>query len=368
MARKRRIGTTHKRRIGIVGLGRIFDLNVRGYLGHDEAEIVALCDTAEHWRAQRQGEHQGAFVTDDFQEFLKHDLDFVDVLTPHPLHARMAIAAMRAGADVSVQKPMAMNLDECDTMIAASKDTGRRLKLFENFVFYPPLVRMKALLEQGAIGRPVHFRMKVVLGDPAGAWHVPAASNAWRQALVDSGGPSGMVFDHGHHMMAVALWLFGDVVDGFARFDHTTLPGGRVIDAPSSLIWRHAGAEGGPPLHGMWDVSAAPRMTLRTDYYPDNERFEIQGEEGILQVTRCSDRLLDEPVLTLYRDGEVRSFHNIEADWGNSFRLSTLHHLDVLAGRAEQMVFTGEQGRQVLAMHDMFARSNAAGAMVGVEK
>jgi len=64
----------------------------------------------------------------------------------------------------------------------------------------------------------------------------------------------------------------------------------------------------------------------------------------------------------LYRDGEVRSFHNIDSDWGNSFRLSTLHNIDVLAGRAPQMVFTGEQGREVLAMHDMFVRSNAAGA------
>jgi predicted dehydrogenase len=350
-----------KRRIGIVGLGRIFDLNVRGYLGHPEAEIVALCDTSEKWRGQRAGEFPGAFVTDSFAEFLKRDLDFVDVLTPHPVHARMAVAALGAGADVSVQKPMAMTLSECDDMIAAARAAGRRLKLFENFVFYPPLVRMKALLAEGAIGRPVHFRMKVVLGDASQAWHVPVESNAWRQALAAEGGPGPMVFDHGHHMMAVALWLFGDVVDGFARFDHTTLPSGRVIDAPSSLMWRHATPGG--MLHGMWDVSAAPRMTMRTDYYPDNERFEIQGEEGILQVTRCSDRLLDEPVLTLYRDGEVRSFHNIEADWGNSFRLSTLHHLDVLAGREAQMIFTGEQGRQVLAMHDMFARSHASGRM-----
>jgi predicted dehydrogenase len=207
----------------------------------------------------------------------------------------------------------------------------------------------------------------VVLGDASQAWHVPVATNAWRQELAASTGVGPMVFDHGHHMMAVALWLFGDVVDGFARFDETVLPNGRRIDAPSTLMWRHAARDGGTPMHAMWDVSAAPRMTLRTDYYPDNERFEIQGEEGILQVTRCSDRLLDEPVLTLYRGGEVRSFHNLDSDWGNSFRLSTLHHLDVLAGRQPQMVFTGEQGRQVLAMHGMFVRANAGGAMARVE-
>jgi hypothetical protein len=68
----------------------------------------------------------------------------------------------------------------------------------------------------------------------------------------------------------------------------------------------------------MWDVSLARKMTLRTDYYADAEQFEIQGEEGIIQVTRCSDRMLDEPALTLDRDGEVPAFHNLDADWGAS--------------------------------------------------
>jgi hypothetical protein len=73
-------------------------------------------------------------------------------------------------------------------------------------------------------------------------------------------------------------------------------------------MWRHID----PPVHGTWDVSLALKMTLRTDYYADAERFEIQGEEGIIQVTRCSDRMLDEPALTLYRGGEVRAFHNLK--------------------------------------------------------
>ena len=99
-------------------------------------------------------------------------------------------------------------------------------------------------------------------------------------------------------------------------------------------------------------------MTLRTDYYADAERFEIQGEEGIIQVTHCSDRMLDEPALTLYRDGEVRAFHNLDADWGASFALSTRHFLDVLAGREPEEVLTAQEGRRVIALYDLFQRSN----------
>ncbi|HET6195723.1 MAG TPA: Gfo/Idh/MocA family oxidoreductase [Acetobacteraceae bacterium] len=343
-----------KLRVGIAGLGRIFDLNCLGYIGHPDAEVVGLCDTDPALLEQRRKLFPDARTTTRFEEMLAWDLDLVDLLTPHPLHAQMAEAASAAGAHLTVQKPMAMTLSEADRMIAAAQKAGRHLKLFENFVFYPPLVKMRELLNDGAIGTPLHFRMKVVLGDPSQAWPVPTSSGIWRQEIAQAGHGGPMVFDHGHHMMAVALWLFGDVRDGFACIDETTMPSGRRIDAPATLTWRHVS----PPVHGMWDVSVALKMQLRTDYYPDNERFEIQGESGILQVTRCSDRLLDEPVLTLYRDGEVRAWHNLDADWGGSFRRSTQHYIDFLLGRAPEIILTAQEGRRVLQLHEMFVRAN----------
>jgi predicted dehydrogenase len=345
---------TRRLRVGFVGLGRVFDLNVRGYVDHSEAEVAALCDADPALLARRAREHPQARKTLDFGEMLRWNLDLIEILTPHPSHASLTEAALHAGAHVSVQKPMAMTLVECDRMIAAAQASGRRLKLFENFVFYPPLVRARELLQAGAVGQPLHFRMKVVMADRAQAWHVPESSSRWRHALAAEGRGGPAVFDHGHHMMAVALWLFGEVRDGFARIDRTETPAG-VYDAPATLTWRHVA----PPVHGMWDVSLALKMKLRTDYYADAERFEIQGDEGILQVTRCSDRMLDEPVLTLYRDGEVRAFHDLDADWGNSFARSTRQFLNVLAGREAQEVLTAEEGRRVIALFDLFARSNA---------
>ncbi|HXE24714.1 MAG TPA: Gfo/Idh/MocA family oxidoreductase [Roseiarcus sp.] len=345
-----------KLRVGFVGLGRVFDLNVRGYLDHPEAEVSALCDADSDILARRAAEHPGAYATRDFQALLRHDLDLIEILTPHPLHEAMTAAALAAGSHVSVQKPMAMTLAECDRMIEAAAASGKRLKVFENFIFYPPLVRARELMLKGAIGRPLHFRMKAVMADRAHAWPVPDATSRWRHALAAEGRGGPIVFDHGHHMMAVALWLFGEVRDGFACIEQTETKAG-VYDAPATLTWRHID----PPVHGMWDVSLALKMTLRTDYYADAERFEIQGEEGVIQVTRCSDRMLDEPALTLYRDGEVRAFHNLNADWGASFALSTRHFLDVLAGRAPEEALTAPQGRRVIALYDLFQRSNAEG-------
>ncbi|MBL8584958.1 MAG: Gfo/Idh/MocA family oxidoreductase [Rhizobiaceae bacterium] len=341
-------------RVGIVGLGRIFDLNCLGYVNNPDVEVVALCDVRPESVAERKAMFPDALGTTRFEDLLSLDLDVMDILSPHPVHEQMAVAAMQAGAHVSVQKPMAMTTGECDAMIAASKRTGRRLKLFENFVFYPPLVKARELLLDGAIGEPRHFRMKVVIGDRSGAWHVPLQTNMWRYQLGSAGQGGPLVFDHGHHMMAVALWLFGDVKDCYAQIEESQLPTGYPTDAPATLVWRHRS----PPIHAMWDVSLALQMTVRTKYYASHEQFEIQGEKGLITVSRCSDRMLDEPVLTLYRDGEVRAWHNLQDDWGESFRLSTLHFIDVLKGRQPQEILTGEEGRRVVELFHMFHRSS----------
>ncbi|MCK6452691.1 MAG: Gfo/Idh/MocA family oxidoreductase [Alphaproteobacteria bacterium] len=347
-------------RVGIVGMGRIFDLNCLGYVDHPDARVVALCDVDPGLLAQRSKVFPAARTTTDYAEFLTWDLDVVDVLAPHPLHEQMSVAAMRAGAHVSVQKPMAMTLEECDRMLAAASFAGRHLKLFENFVFYPPLVKARELLRDGAIGKPVHFRMKVAIGDRSRAWKVDPRTNAWRYALGAGGKGGPLVFDHGHHMMAVALWLFGDVRDCFARIDSTPMPAGHSLDAPATLTWRHRD----PPIHAMWDVSLALKMLVRTDYYASHERFEIQGESGIIQVNRCSDRLMDEPVLTLYRDGEQRAWHCIEQDWGESFRRSTLHFIDFLMGRTDCAVLSGREGRRVVELFHLFDQSSREGRAI----
>ena len=341
-------------RVGIVGLGRIFDLNCLGYRENPAVDVVGLCDSRQELLDRRAPLFPKAQLVQDVDELLRLDLDLVDVLTPHPLHAEMAVAAMRAGAHVSVQKPMAMTVAEADRMITTATETGRQLKCFENFVFYPPLVRAKALLDEGAIGRPLHFRMKVVSGDRQRGWPVPAETAAWRQALGRSGQGGPLVFDHGHHMLAVACWLFGDVRDAFARIEETALPNGTVVDAPASLTWRHRD----PPVHGIWDITIAPKMRIRTDYYAVHERFEIQGETGIITVSRCSDHLLDEPALTLYADGEVRAFHNLETDWDASFRLSTEHFVRVLHGQEPCPLLTAQDGRRTLEFAHLLMRSS----------
>lgn len=69
-------------KVGVVGLGRIFDLNSLGYRHNPGAQIVALCDSNPDQLARRHQEFPEAFCTTDYERFLAQKLDLIDVLTP----------------------------------------------------------------------------------------------------------------------------------------------------------------------------------------------------------------------------------------------------------------------------------------------
>jgi len=336
-----------KIRVGIVGLGQIFGLHAKGYMNSADCEVCIICDKRAEMIEKRKPLFPSAQATTDFEELLRSDLDLIEILTPYPMHAEMTCAALRSGANVSVQKPMALSLQEVDSMIEAAHETGNHLRLYENFLHYPPLIKAKELMNDGAIGRPLRLRIHMIMGNSQFAWEEEEASVLWPLELNRAGHGGVMVLDHGWHIFAVALWLFGDVRDVFARIDRTALPwDGLYMDAPASMSWRHVD----PPVHANYDCTFAPEMLVRTDYYASNEWIEITGETGIIKISRCSARPLDEPVLSVYSNGEVHQFHNIEADWGESFRLSTVQYLKFLKKEDDRLILTPEEGRKILEM------------------
>ncbi len=315
-------------RLGFLGAGRIADLQCLGYLEHPDAEIVAVCDVDEAL-ARRRAEAWGARRTyrDPEQLLADPDVDAVEILTPHHLHAAQAVAALEAGKHVSLQKPPTRTLAELERVARAAEGSGRTLRVFENFMHYPPHVKARALVDEGAIGTPLSVRIKTAGGRLDEGWEIGPRTQAWRMRREDcGGGPT--TFDHGYHCFNMARFFVPAEPERVHAFIHWFRLGEDAwYDGPALISWRYAGD---PPRFGSWEVIASLGMRVRSRYYVSDDRMEIHGTEGILWVNRCTGKLLEEPALVLYREGEVRAFHDLATDWAESFRLGGLDFVDAL--------------------------------------
>ncbi|NOX55325.1 MAG: Gfo/Idh/MocA family oxidoreductase [Planctomycetes bacterium] len=130
-------------------------------------------------------------------------VDAVYVATPVHLHAPQAIAALRAGKDVVVEKPMALNAAEAAELCRVAKKTGQRLAVAYYRRFWPRFQRVKDMLNQGDFGQVVLVRMALH------SWYRPDpnAPGAWRVQPELSGG--GVLSDVGSHRLDLLAWWLG---------------------------------------------------------------------------------------------------------------------------------------------------------------
>jgi predicted dehydrogenase len=323
--------------MALVGGGRIADMHAPGYLANPDAQLYALCDVSEAVLARRKREWGLAKTYRDYDALLADPaVDAVEILTPHHLHMPMVLKAAAAGKAVSVQKPMALTLQECDAMIDACARAGVPLKVFENFVFHPPYQRAREIIAAGEIGEPLVIRTR--LGAGYGGWEIPLRAWAWRLNEAESGGGP-TVFDDGYHKFSVAMDFFGPVASVTGWIERSL----GVIDTPAALAWKHAGG-----VLGYMDAAMTPNLYVDGKYYPADERVEITGTRGTIHVTSCTGRPTELPPLIVVKPGRIEAHTDLEDDWLESFSASGRDFVAALrAGRPPHL--TGVRGRDVTA-------------------
>ena len=343
-------------RSAFVGLGRIYDLNMRAYVDNPDVEVVALVDPSEQRRAERQADWPAARTFASVAEMADSgiEVDSVEALLPIPLHTDGVIELLSNGWHVNLQKPMCNNLVDADRMLAAASVNDRLLRVMENYIFYEPLVKLKEVVASGAIGDVSGYHMKMV-GSGRGGWDVPASSYEWQVQQMRSGRGI-LVFDDGWHKLATALWLFGPIREVRAWVGGTEVVPGFEIDAPTTIVWEHDNG-----VRGVWDITLAIDMYLRSDYYTNDERWEVTGKRGYARVNRCTGRGIQQPSLEVYADGEMRSWHALDDDWASSFRDSGRHWLRWLHTGEGPMMWSGAEAVDVLRFALAVYASSAAG-------
>jgi predicted dehydrogenase len=314
--------------MGIIGVGNIATLNVPGYLEHEQCEVVALCDPRPEVLERRRREWGvGRGYTEVHALLADDEIDAVEVLSPTPLHAEHAVAALRAGKHVSVQKPIANSVNEARRMIDEARTAGKMLRVTENCCHFPPLVKARDLIRAGAIGTPTVVRIKTVVGRTESEFQasLDPAGYTWR---FNAESPGGHLFDDVMHKYAMALWL---VESDVRSVQAVVRQGPLFFEAPAVALFEYERDD----LLGMMEVSYAPDMFIRSDHYGADEFFEVQGTRGFLWVTRlCGNLHVDLPPLVVYEeDGRRTSFAELDASYDGSFRRAAAAFVDgLLAG------------------------------------
>ncbi|HUA42386.1 MAG TPA: Gfo/Idh/MocA family oxidoreductase [Streptosporangiaceae bacterium] len=348
-------------RAAFVGLGRVYDLNMRGYVANPDVDVVALVDPSPERREQRQADWPDAATFPSVAKLAASgiDIDAVECLLPVPLHEAGIVELLDHGWHVNAQKPLCNDLASAQRILAAANANGRVLRVMENYLFYEPLRKLKAVAESGDIGEVAGYHLKMV-GSGNGGWDVPWSSFEWQLKQIEAGRGI-MVFDDGWHKLSTALWLFGPVREVRAWIGTTSFGSGIDIDAPAMIGWEH---ENG--VRGVWDITLAPDLYMRSDYYTNDERWEITGTKGYARVNRIMARGIQEPSLQVYADGEMRGYHALDDDWGSSFRESGRHWLRYLRTGEGPLMWSGGQAIDVLRFALAAYASSAAGG-VGVD-
>ena len=227
------------RRVGIVGPGWYGKIDLFRLIQVDPVEVVAMCDVdsrmlggAAEMTATRQKSGKLPRTYGDYREMLKQEeLDLVLVATPDHWHALPTIAACKAGADVYCQKPIGVDIVECQAMLAAARKYGRVVQIGLQRRSTPHLVEAKRrIVEEGLLGEIGHaevccyYHMRARTNPPDSQppahldyemWTGPAPMRPYNElvhprrwrAFMEYG--NGIMGDMCVHMLDAVRWMTG---------------------------------------------------------------------------------------------------------------------------------------------------------------
>jgi UDP-N-acetylglucosamine 3-dehydrogenase len=162
-----------------------------------KAQVVALCDPNVMQADELARVHGIPKVYTDPEQMLAAErLDAVDICSPPRTHAELAIRSLKAGAHALIEKPMAINAEECDRILAAAQQSGRRICVAHSDLFYPAFLKARAMVKAGTIGE---FRgMRIFLSTPVD--YITSKPEHWAHKL-----PGGVIGETGPHVIYMTL-------------------------------------------------------------------------------------------------------------------------------------------------------------------
>ncbi|OQA80374.1 MAG: putative oxidoreductase YteT precursor [Lentisphaerae bacterium ADurb.Bin242] len=227
--------------------------------------MTAGADISETAREDFKKQFPDAVVFDDYRKLLKlKDVGAVFISTPDYLHEEMAVAALKAGKAVYLEKPMAITIEGCDRILKTAMETGSRLFIGHNMRHFPVILKMKEIIDSGLIG-------EIQVG--------------WCRHFVNYGGDAyfrdwhseqryatGLLLQKGAHDIDVMHWLMG----GYTK---------SVVGMGMLSVYNRCGRRSEKtPGCAKWDAAQYPPLT-QTGFSPiidveDHSMIMMQLDNG----------------------------------------------------------------------------------------
>jgi predicted dehydrogenase len=261
-------------RVAIVGCGLIGAKRAAALRSEDR--LVGCWDICAS-RADLFAHERHAPACTTFERLLELEPDVVVVAVSHDSLAELTLGALGAGAHVLVEKPAAMGSEQVERLIAAERDSARRVKVGFNHRFHPGLRRAAAEVHSGLHGELLHLRGRYGHGGRVGY------EREWRAQPERSGG--GELIDQGMHLLDISHWIAG------ALPLHCALLRTHFWDTPvednAALILGHAQSRTGPwaMLHVTWTEW---KNLFGLEIYCREAKIQVDGLVGSYGPQRLS--------------------------------------------------------------------------------
>lgn len=220
-------------KIGVIGLGRAFSLMLPTFLADARVELVAASDPRAAARDQFTSDFgrpvytQAADLVDD------QAVQVVYIASPHQFHTQHTLLAAAAGKHVLVEKPMALGLTDCDTMIQACQAAGVHLMVGHCHSFDTPYLRAREIVQSGQLGRVTMIQAQ----NYTDYLYRPRRPE---ELVTTEGG--GAVFSQAAHQVDIVRLLAGQRLTRVRSVLGNWDPGRPTEGAYSALLWFEGGA------------------------------------------------------------------------------------------------------------------------------
>ena len=252
-------------RLGLIGYGAWGRYHADAIVETPGAELAAIACASESTATLARERHRQTPVHLDWRTLIAdRSIDAVDIVVPNHLHAEIAIAALEAGKNVLLEKPMAATIADCDRIVDAVRRSGKVLSVGHEFRASTQWGLIRRLVRDGEIGEPLYanislFRFPYRQG--AGGWRYEGARvGSW-------------ILEEPVHFFDMLMWWFeelGDphLVQGFGSAKPGRGPG--MYDNFSAVV--------------RWPSGAYAVVTQTLSGFEHHHVVEVTGREGSIRT------------------------------------------------------------------------------------